>query len=166
MYYINRTEEFVREGFPHIKPLIRSFTLVELIIVVIIVGILASLGLTQYNLVVEKSRLAEAKVRIGTMRQLAYSYYLENGTVTGMQDADVGADNTCSSTGFYAYDRANHGSGTYARLGATRCTSGGKTPNASKQYYYYMHFWPGTGQIIWSCHYTDDNSSCFGLPAT
>jgi prepilin-type N-terminal cleavage/methylation domain-containing protein len=35
----------------------RSFTLVELIIVVIIVGILAALGLTQYSLVVEKSRL-------------------------------------------------------------------------------------------------------------
>ena len=42
---------------------------------------------------VEKSRLVEAKVRISTMRQIAYSYYLENGTVDTMQPADFGIDN-------------------------------------------------------------------------
>ncbi|MDD5130223.1 MAG: prepilin-type N-terminal cleavage/methylation domain-containing protein, partial [Candidatus Omnitrophica bacterium] len=43
----------------------KGFTLVELIIVVIIVGILASIGLTQYNKVVEKSRAAEARMILG-----------------------------------------------------------------------------------------------------
>jgi Tfp pilus assembly protein PilE len=136
--------------------------LVELIIVIIIVGILASLGLTQYNLVVEKSRTAEAKVRIGTMRNFAYQYYLENGSLDGMERADVGVDNTCSSTDFYRYDVSNTSS--YANLVAARCTSGGKAPNASKLYFYYLVYYPGTGQSSWHCYYAVDNSPCFGLP--
>ena len=142
----------------------RAFTLIELIIVIVLVGILAAIGITQYSLMVEKSRTAEAKVRIGAMRTLAYQYYLDNGTLTGMQNADVGVDNTCSSTDFYAYWISN--GGTWVNLAATRCTSGsgGKTPNASRAYYYYLQFYPGTGQSVWHCYYTDDNSPCFGLP--
>lgn len=139
----------------------QGFTLVELIIVVIIVGILASLGLTQYNLMVEKSRTAEAKVRIGTMRDLAYSYYLEYGSLTGMQNADVGADGTCASTGFYAYWIED--GVTWVNLGAYRCTEGGKTPNADRAYWFYLQFYPGTGQSVWHCYYFDDSSPCFGL---
>jgi len=113
---------------------------------------------------VEKGRTAEAKVRIGTMRNLAYQYYLENGTLTGMQNADVGVDYTCHSTDFYRYNTGVYGGGTEASLEALRCTSGGKTPNASRGYDYYMVYYPGTGQSDWHCYYTDDSSSCFGLP--
>jgi len=139
----------------------RGFTLIEIIVVIIIVGILAAVGLSQYSATVEKSRLAEAKVRIGAMRQLAYQYYLENGSLTGVQNADVGVDSTCASTGFYSYAIGDYG--TNANLTATRCTSGGKTPNASRLYYYYMTYYPGTGQSDWRCRY-DDFSPCFGLP--
>ena len=78
-----------------------------------------------------------------------------------MQNADVGVDSTCASTDFYAY-WINNG-GTWVNLVATRCTSGGKTPNASRAYYYYLSFYPATGQSDWHCHY-DDGSPCFGLP--
>ena len=139
-----------------------SFTLVELIIVIIIVGILAAVGMTQYSLIVEKGRTAEAKVRIGAMRTLAYQYYLENGTLTGMQDANVGVDNTCSSTDFYRYGSVFGGAN--VALIAYRCTTGGKTPNSSRLYWYYMQFYPSTGQSVWHCFYADDNSPCFGLP--
>jgi len=140
----------------------RSFTLVELIIVIILVGILAAIGISQYSLTVEKSRLAEAKTRIGTMRQLAYQFYLEHGSLDGMQNADVGVDNTCASTDFYLY-KIGSNTGTYADLHADRCTSGGKTPNASWSYFYYLHYFPGTGQGDWRCHYPD-GTPCFGLP--
>jgi len=43
-----------------------GFTLVELIIVIIIVGVLAAVGISQYSLTVEKSRLAEAKIHLGS----------------------------------------------------------------------------------------------------
>jgi hypothetical protein len=80
-----------------------------------------------------------------------------------MQDADVGVDYTCASTDFYRYVIGTN-TGTYANLVAQRCTSGGKTPNASRAYNYYLQFYPGTGQSVWHCYYIDDSSPCFGLP--
>jgi prepilin-type N-terminal cleavage/methylation domain-containing protein len=146
---------------PASKSSTKSFTLIELIIVVIIIGILASLGLNQYNLVVEKSRTAEAKVRIGVMRNIAYTYYLEHGTFVGMSNVDVGVDYTCTSTDFYRYFVNNFG--TFVELMAVRCTSDGKAPNASSEYQYYLSYYPDTGQSAWHCH-NADASSCFGLP--
>ncbi len=139
-----------------------GFTLIELIVVIIIIGILAAVGMTQYTLIVEKARTAEAKVRIGAMRQLAYEYWLNNQDMTNIQNADVGVDNTCASTGFYRYVRSV-GTSTWLNLLSFRCTSGGKTPNASREYSFYLKFYPGTGQSDWHCYYTDDYSPCFGL---
>jgi prepilin-type N-terminal cleavage/methylation domain-containing protein len=141
---------------------IKSFTLVELIIVVIIVGILASLGLTQYNLVVEKSRLAEAKIRLGTMRHLAYEYYLNGGALASIQDSDVDGYRSCTTNSYYQYF-VGSSSSAYVRLQCLRCTSGGKVPNASRAYYFTLQFYPATGQSDWHCRYADDASSCFGL---
>jgi len=118
-------------------------------------------GLSQYSKVVEKSRLAEARTRIGTMRQLAYQYYLEHGSLDNMQYSHVGVDTNCSSAGFF---RTWMGvSGSTVDLMAQRCTSGGKTPDISRQYNFYLHFDPGAGTSSWRCYYPDDYSSCFGL---
>jgi len=106
----------------------RSFTLIELIVVIIIVGILAAVGLSQYSVVVEKSRLAEARVRVSTISKLAYEHYLENGTFVGITNEGMGiADFSCHATDFYRYDADE----TYANqmfIYAYRCTSGGKPP--------------------------------------
>ena len=119
----------------------KSFTLVELIIVVIIVGILASLGLTQYSAVVEKSRIAEARMHIATMRQLAYSYYLNGGDLSAITNADVGVGtgqipNSCASTNYYYYGVSSTYPPTtnYVVLYAVRCSSGGKAPQFSAAY--------------------------------
>ena len=141
---------------------IQAFTLVELIIVVIIVGILASLGLTQYSNIVEKARLAEVKMRIGTMRQLAHEYYWEHGTFEGITNADIGVDNTCSSDSYYKYWQTG-GSSTYIALVGTRCSTTGKPPAASRIYQVVFRMYVN-GSQTWHCYYTDDNSPCFGYP--
>ena len=119
----------------------KSFTLVELIIVVIIVGILASLGLTQYSVVVEKSRIAEARTHIATMRQLAYSYYLNGGDLSAITNADVGIGtgqipNSAVSTNYFYYGVSSTYPPTanYVVLYAERCSSGGKAPQFSAIY--------------------------------
>jgi len=141
----------------------KGFTLIELIVVIIIVGILAAIGLSQYSTTVEKSRLAEAKIRLGNMRQLAQEYYWQNGSFDGITNADVGVDNTCSSTNFYQYQRTGLTSSS-VYLFALRCTSGGKIPNASRQYEVFLTFVPSTGSSSWHCRWIDDDTPCFGMP--
>jgi prepilin-type N-terminal cleavage/methylation domain-containing protein len=143
----------------------RGFTLIEIIIVIIIVGILAAVGISQYSNMVESSRIAEAKVRIGDMRKLAYEYFLNNGTLTGIANADVGVDDTCSASGYYRY-YISLGSVT-AWLYACRCTTDGKTPSPTRPYCFYFCFYKDTFLPIspeWRCNYTDNNTPCFGYP--
>ncbi|TAM38164.1 prepilin-type N-terminal cleavage/methylation domain-containing protein [bacterium] len=142
----------------------QGFTLIELIVVIIIVGILAAVGMTQYSSIVEKARTVEAKVRIGAMRQLTYQYYLENGTLAGLQNSNVGVDDNCYSTDFYSYGLGATDGSTWVDLYAHRCSSGGKTPNVSTRYYYYLRFYANTGAGTWACHYDDSSSGCFGAP--
>ncbi len=52
----------------------KGFTLLELIIVVIVIGILASIALPQYIKVVEKGRLAEAKSMLSAIRSAQIRY--------------------------------------------------------------------------------------------
>ena len=103
----------------------KGFTLIELIVVIIIVGILASVGLTQYTKVVEKGRAAEARLILGSLRTAEIAENMENGAYQGVANLDVAAPTDCSATTHYfSYSCDNTGTCT-----ATRCTSGGKTPS-------------------------------------
>jgi len=105
----------------------KGFTLVELIIVIIIVGILASIGLTQYNKVVEKSRAAEARMILGTLRTAEIAEYMESGGYKDVADLGVGAPTgTCLSTHFFSYSCAT-ATGTCS---AFRCTGGTGKPQS------------------------------------
>ena len=108
----------------------RGFTLIELIVVIIIVGILAAVGMTQYTKVVEKGRAAEARLILGSLRTAQVSYFMENDVYTGIADLNVAAPTSCATTHYFSYSCAS-ATGTCT---ATRCTTGGKTPQGASAY--------------------------------
>ena len=115
----------------------KGFTLLELIVVIIILGVLATLAVTQYLRMIEKSRGAEARVVIGEIRTSQAAYRLQNGVCT-LTDANVGigseipgpAAGDCASTHWFWYDVTVAGANGFTVV-ATRCTTGGKVPTGT-----------------------------------
>lgn len=68
----------------------KGFTLMELLFVVIIIGVLVSLGLPQFFRAAERARTAEGVRLLGSLRNAQFRYAAENGTTTGnLNDLDV-----------------------------------------------------------------------------
>jgi type IV pilus assembly protein PilE len=65
------------------KAIHRGFTLIELMIVVAIVAILASVALPSYNDYLMRGRLAEAHGELAAMRSKLETFYLDNRTYVG-----------------------------------------------------------------------------------
>ena len=75
----------------------RGFTLIELMVVVIIVGILAAAAVPLYNFARSRAYASEGKAAIGTIRSAELVYKLEDPAdlyLTG----DQGADSTVTTT--------------------------------------------------------------------
>lgn len=62
----------------------QGFTLIELIVVVVIIAVLTSLALPQYNKTTERSRQAESFTVLGSIRGAQLRYYVENGVYTAI----------------------------------------------------------------------------------
>jgi len=114
-----------------------AFTLLELIVVILIVGILATLGFVQYQSVIEKGRTAEGVNTLGTLRKLQMAYYQELGAYMNTAELAVkasvptGMSYACSNANYYFQYRV-----LLYYIYAFRCTSGGKTPNNTSGNYY------------------------------
>jgi prepilin-type N-terminal cleavage/methylation domain-containing protein len=112
----------------------KGFTLLELIVVIIIVGILATLGFAQYGKTIEKGRSTEAKMILGQLRLAETAYYLENDAFsTNIAVLAINAPTACTATHYFSYTAT--GTSSAAGLGsALRCTTLGKSPNAATAY--------------------------------
>ena len=114
----------------------KGFTLLELIIVIIIVGVLATLDYAQYGRMVERARGAEARSVLGAIRTFEAAYRLEHAGVVSGTASDVGIGtgtdqipSTCRATHYFTYGIAGGGSTMTAT--ANRCTTGGKAPQGT-----------------------------------
>ena len=92
----------------------RGFTLVELLVVVLIVGILTAIGLPQYQKAVSKALMAEAVSGIATLERAEQACVLANKRVnntncTSMDNLDVKLANSNN----WAYGVNNSTSGCY-----------------------------------------------------
>jgi type IV pilus assembly protein PilA len=58
----------------------RGFTLIEVLIVIIILGILATLAIPQFTKMVKRAYLAEAWTGLGALKTAQEVYYMEDGT--------------------------------------------------------------------------------------
>jgi prepilin-type N-terminal cleavage/methylation domain-containing protein len=114
----------------------KGFTLIELIIVLIIVAVLGTLGLTQYTRLIEKARGAEAKEIIGSIRKMAAAHYMQYDTMIApslLAESMVnigGAGGVpgaaCAPTHYFRYGIVPALNS--ISITATRCTAGGKAP--------------------------------------
>lgn len=103
----------------------RGFTLIELMIVVAIIGILASIGYPSYQQHVIKANRSEAKVALEGLSGAMERYYSENNTYVG---ATIGGT---SPTLAYSAKVPKDGTSTNYTLSITSATSGGYTLKAT-----------------------------------
>ena len=91
----------------------KGFTLIELIIVVIIIGILAAIAAPMMSANVNKAKRAEAVAALGSLRTAARLYITENsGTVpTALSDLSTYIANADLAGRYYAAGNYSIGSG-------------------------------------------------------
>lgn len=143
----------------------KGFTLLELIIVMVIIGILATLGFNQYQRMVERARGAEARTILGTIRTQAAGFRIENGALnpTGnvFDNTKAGVDaaapidpglipGACAATHYFSYSVTAATTTDSFTATATRCTAGGKTPNAGSALTLILTTNFATGVDTWS----------------
>ena len=76
----------------------QGFTLIELLVVVLIIGILATVALPQYQLAVEKSRAMQALVFADAVAKAQNVFFLANGQYTeNFEDLDIVFPGTLST---------------------------------------------------------------------
>jgi type IV pilus assembly protein PilA len=112
----------------------KGFTLIELMVVILIVGILAAASVPLMRGRIDKAKWAEANAMAGTIQTAARVYFVENGNVTndleelGFEDGDLTGtyfDATCFAVG--AADENGKVSVTVTGTGTGKSPSGSYT---------------------------------------
>lgn len=87
----------------------KGFTLLEVLIVVIIIGILAAISLPQYTATLEKSRSGEASTNVGSIRTAIDRYWYQNSSCPSTFDnLDIDNPNDVTNA-LYVYSITDDG---------------------------------------------------------
>lgn len=108
----------------------RGFTLLEVLIVVIIIGVLVAIALPQYTTTLEKSKSAEAVANVGSLKAALDRYWYQDGSIsTTITDLDIDNPNSVTNK-LYTYTITDNGTDATTRnytVTATRTTADGTT---------------------------------------
>lgn len=102
----------------------KGFTMIELVVVLIIIGLLSTFGFTQYLKMIESGRKAEAKSTLGSARTYAVSRQQEIGSYP-TDLSGIGLPTDCAGDKFFFSYSIAPATGIVT---AARCTTGGKPP--------------------------------------
>ncbi|MBR2082263.1 MAG: prepilin-type N-terminal cleavage/methylation domain-containing protein [Elusimicrobiaceae bacterium] len=73
----------------------QAFTLIEILVVVLIIGILAAVAVPQYRIAVAKTRYTELMAVVDALSKAEEIYYLANGKYTdNMEELDISVNNS------------------------------------------------------------------------
>ena len=110
-----------------------GFTLIELLVVVLIIGILASVALPQYQKAVMKARAAEAWTNLRiinealAIKQMEDDYQVQNYTFADLPAVFINEDGTSATDSFgtktWGYILGSHGAVATYRLKDAPCTN-------------------------------------------
>lgn len=119
--------------FIHQKRHEGGFTLLELLIVVVIIGILVAVAMPQYLKTKEKARVSEALTMLGQIRASEMRYYAENDKVTTtLTDLDFDPADVAGTLMYTPFTVSLSGSNFV--ISANRITSPGPGPGCTANY--------------------------------
>lgn len=94
-----------------------GFTLIEVLVTMIIIGILAAIAIPSFLNQANKARYSEAKTYIGTMSRLQQAYYLEKRTFTDViGNLNLGVNTTTANFTYSAISGDVNGNTSPAQL--------------------------------------------------
>ncbi len=113
----------------------KGFTIIELIVVVLILGILVSLGSMRLAKIHEISRALEAKTILGLIRTTQKAYRVEHDSYAqDLSELDMVGPNTCNQADYYFTYVSSEDCDGAKCAAAIRCTHGGKSPPGGNAY--------------------------------
>ena len=103
-----------------------GFTLIEVLVVVAIIGILATIGYPAYTDYLRRGKIAEGISTLADTRAKMEQYFLDNRTYVGADAANFPCNATVINGGkkYFQYACANLGVGTYDVTGTGQAAQG------------------------------------------